>query len=164
MIGEAAGEGSVLRTEVAVREHDAVTTELAPPRTGTQLAIAGSGLLFSILQSVCTAVVAINGVRLLIGVGALAMTAGLGSSLERFHQITWLRITFLVGALFGSIFTLAVVLHARHLRNRPAARWRLIPLTAHQRRMEALQLFLSVLTLILVAVEEYLHFQLCHTL
>jgi len=133
-------------------------------RTGTQLAIAGSGLLFSILQSVCTAIVTINGARLVIGVGALAMTAGLGSALDRFHQITWLRITFLVGALSGSIFTLAIVLHARHLRNRPAARWRVRPLTAHQWRMEALQIVLSLLTLILVAIEEYLHFQLLHTL
>ncbi len=146
------------------RERAAVAPESASQRTRTRLAIAGSGLLFSILQSVCTAIVTINGVRLVIGFGALAMTAGLGSSLESFHQITWLRITLLVGALSGSIFTLAIVLHARHLRNRPAARWRLSPLTAHQRRMEAFQILLSVLTLIFVAVEEYLHFQLCHTL
>ncbi len=138
--------------------------EMASPRTGRQLAIAASGLLFSVLQSVCTVIVTMNGVRLVIGVGALAMTAGLGSALDRFHQITWLRIALLIGALSGSLFTLAIVFHARHLRNRPAARWRLRPLTAHQRRMEALQIALSVLTLVLVVVEEYLHFQFCHTL
>lgn len=151
-------------TRVEARERDAAAPVMASPRTGTQLAIAGSGLFFSVLQSVCTAIVTINGIRLLIGVGALAMTAGLGSALDRFHQITWLRITLLVGALAGSIITLAIVLHARQLRNRPAARWRMSPLTPRQRRMEALQIVLSVLTLVLVAVEEYLHFQLCHTL
>ena len=151
-------------TEDQGRERDAVTPEMASARAGTQLAIAGSGLLFSILQSVCTAVVTINGVRLVIGLGALAMTAGLGSALDRFHQITWLRMTLLVGALSGSVFTLAVVLHARHLRNRPAARWRMRPLSTHQRRMETLQILLSLLTLILVVMEEYLHFQLLHTL
>lgn len=151
-------------TKDQVRERDPVTPEMASAKAGTQFAIAGSGLLFSILQSVCTAIVTINGVRLVIGLGALAMTAGLGSALERFHQITWLRITLLVGALLGSVFTIAVVLHARHLRNRPAARWRARPLTTYQRRMEALQILLSLLTLILVATEEYLHFQLVHTL
>jgi hypothetical protein len=30
--------------------------------------------------------------------------------------------------------------------------------------MEALQILLSALTLVLVAAEEYLHFQLCYTL
>lgn len=154
----------MFQTEVATRGREVAMEASESPKTGARLAIASSGLLFSILQSVCTAIVTINGVRLAIGLGALAMTAGLGSSLDRFHQITWLRISLMVGALFGSTFTLAIVLHARHLRNRPAARWRMRALTVHERRMEALQMLLSVLTLILVAVEEYLHFQLCHTL
>jgi hypothetical protein len=133
--------------------------ETAPP-----LSLVGSSLLFSVLQSVCTAVVALNSVRLAIGIGSLAMTTGLGAALEHFHQITWLRVTLLVGALAGSILTLGIVLRAIHLRNRPAARWRLRPLSREQKRMELLQISLSVVTLLLVVVEEYLHFRLCHTL
>jgi len=133
--------------------------EKAPP-----LSVVGSSLLFSLLQSVCTAVVALNSVRLAIGIGSLAMTTGLGAAMEHFHQITWLRVTLLVGSLSGSILTLGIVVRAIRLRNRPAARWRLRPLSSKQKRMELLQASLSLLTLLLVVVEEYLHFRLCHTL
>jgi hypothetical protein len=92
------------------------------------------------------------------------MTTGLGAAMEHFHQITWLRVTLLVGALFGSVSTLGIVLRASHLRNRPAARWRYRPLSSKQRRMELLQIALSLVTLLLIAIEEYLHFRLCHTL
>ena len=133
--------------------------EKAPP-----LSVVGSSFLFSVLQSVCTAVVALNSVRLAIGIGSLAMTTGLGAAMEHFHQITWLRFTLLVGALSGSILTLGIVLRATRLRNRPAARWRFRPLSSKQRRMEMLQVALSLVTLLLVVIEEYLHFRLCHTL
>jgi hypothetical protein len=140
------------------RNHSSVL-ETAPP-----LAVVGSSFLFSVLQSVCTAVVALNSVRLAIGIGSLAMTTGLGAAMEHFHQITWLRVTLLVGALSGSILTLGIVLRATRLRNRPAARWRFRPLSNKQRRMELLQIALSLVTLLLVVIEEYLHFRLCHTL
>lgn len=126
--------------------------------------VVGTSFVFSVLQSVCTAIMAINGVRFVIGLGALAMTVGLGANLNYFHSITWLRITFLVGALSGALLTLGILLRSRHLRNRPAARWRFRPLTSKQRRDEFLQIAISVLTLILVVVEEYLHYQNCHTL
>jgi hypothetical protein len=128
------------------------------------LSVVGSSLLFSVLQSVCTAVVALNSVRLAIGIGSLAMTTGLGAAMEHFHQITWLRVTLLVGALSGSILTLGIVLRTTRLRNRPAARWRFRALSSKQRRMELVQVALSLVTLLLVMIEEYLHFRLCHTL
>jgi hypothetical protein len=132
--------------------------------TAPSFSVVVSSLLFSVLQSMCTAVVALNSVRLAIGIGSLAMTTGLGAAMEHFHQITWLRISLLVGALFGSLLTLGIVLRAIRLRNRPAARWRLRPLNKKQKRMELVQLALSLVTLLLVVVEEYLHFRLCHTL
>jgi hypothetical protein len=121
-------------------------------------------LLFSVLQSVCTAVVALNSVRLAIGIGSLAMSTGLGAAMAHFHEITWVRVILLVGALSGSMLTLGIILRAKRLRSRPAARWRLRPLSSKQKRMELLQVFLSLVTLLLVVVEEYLHFSLCHTL
>jgi hypothetical protein len=142
----------------ADRDHPSVL-ETAPP-----LSVVGSSLLFSVLQSVCTAVVALNSVRLAIGIGSLAMTTGLGAAMEHFHQIAWLRVTLLVGALSGSILTLGIVLRAIRLRNRPAARWRVRPLSSKQKRMELLQVCLSLVTLLLIVIEEYLHFRLCHTL
>jgi hypothetical protein len=100
----------------------------------------------------------------MIGIGSLAMTTGLGSAMAHFHEITWLRVTLLVGALAGSILTLGIVLRANRLRHRPAARWRRRPLSSKQKRMELLQVSLSLVTLLLVLVEEYLHFRLCNTL
>ena len=123
-----------------------------------------SSLLFSVLLSMCTAVVALNSVRLAIGIGSLAMTTGLGAAMEHFHQITWLRISLLVGALFGSLLTLGIVLRTIRLRNRPAARWRLSQRSNKQKRTELLQVSLSIITLLLVVIEEYLHYRLCHTL
>lgn len=153
------------RMEVVVTpKQNALASEDASLESRKQLVVSGSSLLFSILQSVCTAVVAINGVRLAIGLSSLAMTVGWGAALDRFHDITWLRLTLMLGALTGSILTLFIVFHARNLRNKPAARWRLRPLTLHQRKMEAFQIAISVLTLVLVVIEEYFHFQFCHTL
>jgi len=82
------------------------------------------------------------------------MSIGLGAALESFHQITWLRVTFLVGAPAGSILMLTLVLRDRRLRARPASHWRIRPLTVGQRRTEMWRLTLSGLTLIMVAVED----------
>jgi hypothetical protein len=70
----------------------------------------------------------------------------------------------LVVALLGSLLNLAILLHVRHLRNRPAAQWRQKPLSPRQKRSELAQLVLSLATLVLIGVEEYLHLSLNHTL
>ena len=149
-------------TDRVVREAEG--SQPAVLKAAPSMSVVASSLLFSVLQSICTAIVALNSVRLAIGIGSLAMTTGLGAAMEHFHQITWLRVTLLVGALSGSILTLGIVLRAIRLRNRPAARWRFRPLSSKQRRMELLQIALSLVTLLLVVIEEYLHFRLCHTL
>ena len=134
------------------------------PSSSTSRAVAWSSFVFAILQSICTAVIAINGLRFAIGLGALVMSAGAGSALGSFHHIEWLRYTLMSGALLGSFLNLAILWQVRRLRNRPAARWRQRPLPARQIRAERLQFLLSVATLVLVGVEEYLHFLNCHTL
>jgi hypothetical protein len=125
--------------------------------------LAWSSFGFAFLQSICTAVIAINGVRLAIGIGALVLTSGAGAAMVRFHA-EWIRIPMLSLALVGSLVNIAILVHARHLRNRPAAQWRVKPLTTHQRRMEQLQWALSVAALFLIAVEESLHIHLHHIL
>jgi hypothetical protein len=42
-------------------------------------------------------------------------------------------------------------------KNRPRARWRVKPVTAHQRHSKRLQLVLSIVTLILLAGEWFTH-------
>lgn len=156
--------GRVSSAEVDAQEGNPAHDGIVASRPSAGIIIVGSSFLFSVLQSVCTAVVTINGIRLILGIGSLAMTVGLGAALDSFHDITWLRLSLLFGALFGSTLTLAMQVHGWRLRNRPAAQWRKRQRTSKQRRMDTFQIVLSVLTLILVAIEEYLHFQLCHTL
>jgi hypothetical protein len=65
-------------------------------------------------------------------------------------------------ALIGSLLNLAVLAQVRRLRHRPASRWRQVSLSRRQIRMERVQLILSIATLVLIGIEEYLHFHLRH--
>jgi hypothetical protein len=105
-----------------------------------------------------------NGIRFALAMGALLMNVGIGSFLFRFHQIEWLRILMTWGAVLISCVNIGVLWHVRRLRHRPAARWRARTLNEGELRKERLQLCLSLATLVVVAIEEYLHFRLCHTL
>ena len=125
--------------------------------------IAWSSFFFALLQSICGAVIAINGLRIAIGIGSLAMSTGAGAALIGFHTDA-IRVPMIVLALFGSLLNLAILWHVRHLRSRPASQWRQKPLTTRQKRAELAQLVLSLATLVLICVEEYLHFGNHHSL
>jgi len=60
-------------------------------------------------------------------------------------------------ALLGVLLNLAVLAQVRYLRNRPASQWRQGALSQHKIRMERVQLALSVATVALIGIEEYLH-------
>jgi hypothetical protein len=125
--------------------------------------IAWTSFFFALLQSICGAVVAIDGLRVAIGIGALVLSTGAGAAMVRFHTDA-IRIPMVVIALLGSLLNLAILLHVRHLRNRPASQWRQKPLSLHQKRMELAQLLLALVTLVLIGVEEYLHLGFHHSL
>jgi len=145
-------------------ESSVITTSAVPDElVHKQGLIAWSSLFFALLQSICGAVVAINGLRLAICIGSLALSTGAGAAMVRFHTDA-IRVPMIVIALLGSLLNLAILMHVRHLRNRPAAQWRQKPLTQHQKRSELAQLILSLATLILIGVEEYLHFGFHHSL
>jgi|SRR5579859_3305353 len=125
--------------------------------------IAWSSFFFALLQSICGAIVAINGLRIAIGIGALVLSSGAGAAMVRFHTDA-IRLPMIVIALLGSLLNLAILMHVRHLRNRPAAQWRQKPLSPKQKRSEFAQLVLSLSTLALIVVEEYFHLTLHHSL
>ncbi len=137
----------------------AVDARLVPSRSA-QSVVAWSSILFAFLQSVCTFFAALNGLRLVIGVGSLALSVTAVRILDQFHADA-IRIPMIVLALLGSLLNLAVVLHVRHLRKRPASQWRQQPLSPQKLRSERVQIILSVLTLLLVIVEETIHFHWC---
>lgn len=119
-------------------------------------AIAWSSFFFALLQSICTIFAAANGLRVVIGLGAVVISASVGAMMDRFHTDA-LRVPMISLALVGSLLNLAILAQVRRLRGRSASQWRQQLPSPRKLRMERLQIVLSVATLVLVAVEEYLH-------
>lgn len=122
----------------------------------TRRLLSWSTLVIALLQSLCTAVLAISGIRVLIGLTALAAAAGFDTPAAGFHADA-IRIPMMTVALAGSLLNLYLVWHARRLRNRPAAQWRRVPQTAKRLASERLQIVLSIVTLALLAAEWITH-------
>src|SRR5216683_1931932 len=115
-----------------------------------------SSIAFAILQSACTAVIAISGLRVAIGLSALAAAAGIHAPAHGFHQDA-IRIPMMVLAFLGAVLNLYVVGKVRRLRKRPSSQWRQQPLTKKKLYSERFQMVLSVLTLLLLAAEWLTH-------
>jgi len=115
-----------------------------------------SGIVFALLQSACTAVIAISGLRVAIGLSALAAAAGIHAPAHGFHQDA-IRIPMMVLAFLGAVLNLYVVGKVRRLRSRPASQWRQQPVTKKKLSSERFQIALSVLTLLLLAAEWITH-------
>jgi hypothetical protein len=122
----------------------------------TRWLVSVTSLFFILLQSACTAVMAISGVRVVIGLGALAAASGLGRRADGFHQDA-IRIPMMVVAVLGSFINLYVIWRIRSLRSRPAAQWRMTAPTKKQIRSERFQIVLAVITLVLVVAEWITH-------
>jgi hypothetical protein len=99
---------------------------------------------------------AISGVRVVIGLGALAAASGLGRAADGFHRDA-IRIPMIVIAVLGSLINLYVIWRIRSLRSRPAAQWRMTAPPAKQIRSERLQIALAIITLLLVVAEWITH-------
>jgi hypothetical protein len=115
-----------------------------------------TSFLFILLQSACTAVMAISGLRLLIGLGSLAAATFIPGFIFSIHTDK-IRLPMMAVAVLGSVLNLYVVWRIRSLRARPASQWRAQPVTAKQRRSETIQIVLSILTLFLVVAESLAH-------
>ncbi len=124
--------------------------------------VACSSFIFAVLQSLCTAFVAISGLRLVIGLTSLA--TALGTRVPWSLHADRIRIPMVLLALAGSLINLYAIRRVRRLRHRPAAQWRMQPVPATKLRSENLQILLAVATLVLLLVEEVLHIILHHHL
>lgn len=132
------------------------------PETGSARGvIAWSSFAFVLLQSVCTFFTALDGFRLLVGVGSLAAITQAGVAWDHLHG-DWIRVPMMGVALVGASLNLVTLIHIRYLRNRPASQWRQKPLTLHKIRMERVQFVLSLVTLALIGVEELTHLRTFH--
>lgn len=128
----------------------------ASDRPRTRWLVSLTSFFFILLQSACTAVMAISGVRLIIGLTALAAASGLNRPAIGFHQDA-IRIPMMILALGGSFVNLYVIWRIRSLRARPASQWRVRPLTPKEKRSETIQIVLAILTIVLVMAEWITH-------
>jgi hypothetical protein len=131
--------------------------------TKSRVWIGWSSFFFALLQSVCTFFASVNGLRLAIGIGALALSGGARATVHWLHSDA-VRVPMMVLALCGTLLNLVVLWQIRRLRSRPAAQWRQRPVSSGKIRMERVQLVLSILTLVLIGVEEYWHLRWHHHL
>ena len=120
-----------------------------------------TSLGFIVLQSACTAVMAISGVRVVIGLSALAAAAGVPHPARGFHQDA-IRIPMMIIAVVGSLVNLYVIWRIRSLRNRPASQWRITPPTSKTLWSERFQIALAIVTLVLVTAEATTHHIIHH--
>jgi hypothetical protein len=118
-------------------------------------AVSGTAMVMALLQSLCTAILTINGIRVGIGVAALAASS-IAAPLLSFHRDA-IRIPMLSIAVIGAIVNLAVLAWIWHLRARPESQWRKQPITKKQRWSERLQVAMALATLLLAGLEVYTH-------
>jgi len=112
-------------------------------------------MVMALLQSLCTAILTINGIRVGIGVAALAASS-IAAPLLSFHRDA-IRIPMLSIAVVGAVVNLAVLAWVWHLRARPESQWRSQPITKKQRWSERLQVTMALATLLLAGLEIYTH-------
>lgn len=125
-------------------------------RKASRWLVSLTSFCFILLQSACTAVMAISGVRVLIGLGALAAASGLHRPADGFHRDA-IRIPMMIVALLGAVINLYVIWRIRSLRARPAAQWRMTAPPRKQIWSERFQISLAVVTLVLVLLEWITH-------
>lgn len=149
---------------------DSADVPAAPPETvAAQTAarfrwIGWSSLFLAIVQSVCTIFVALSGLRLLLGAAAFGAAIGVMKIADERIHIDSVRIPMVMFALVGAVFNLVALWQVRRLRGRAASAWRQKAVSRSKFASEKVQLALSVLTLVLLALESFYHLKQTHHL
>jgi hypothetical protein len=91
-------------------EKTSPSTSAAETKTNlkTIRTVGSASLLIALLQSVCTAVLTISGIRVAMGLSALAAASGVYAPARGFHQAT-IRIPTLILASAGALLNLGVL-------------------------------------------------------
>jgi hypothetical protein len=144
-------------------EAPAAAPEAAAERTVSRFRWIGwSSLFLAVVQSVCTIFVALSGLRLLLGAATFGAALGVMKFADKKIHIDAVRIPMVMFALVGAVFNLVALWQVRRLRGRAASAWRQKAVSRSKFASERVQLALSVLTLILIAVESFYHLRNTH--
>ena len=85
------------------------------PRPATRFAwLNWSSLFLAFIQSVCTAFIALHGIRLLVGIGAIILASSAWHVAESLH-VNAIRIPMMLIALVGALLNLAALWQVRRL-------------------------------------------------
>ena len=142
-----------------LKENAPVDTRPRNDMKGKSWTIGLTGLFFILLQSACTAFMALSGLRLLIGLGSLAAATAGTHLLASIHGAA-IRIPMEIFAIAGSVINLYAIWRVRSLRARPSSQWRVGPVSADKRRAESIQIALPFSPCCLVAIEWGFHIYL----
>lgn len=126
--------------------------------------IGWSSLFLAMVQSVCTIFVALSGLRLLLGAAVFGAAIGVMKIADERIHIDAVRIPMVMFALAGAVFNLVALWQVRRLRGRAASAWRRKAVSRGKFASEKMQVALSVLTLVLLAVESFYHLKQTHHL
>ena len=146
-----------------LKENAPVDTRPPSDLKGKSWTIGLTSLFFILLQSACTAFMALSGLRLFIGLGSLAAATAGTNLLASIHGAA-IRVPMEIFAIAGSVINLYAIWRVRSLRARPSSQWRVEPVSADKRRAESIQIVIAVVTLLLVAVEWTFHIHLHHSI
>ena len=126
-----------------LKENEPVDTRPRNNMKGKSWTIGLTGLFFILLQSACTAFMALSGLRLLIGLGSLAAATAGTNLLASIHSAA-IRIPMEIFAIAGSVINLYAIWRVRSLRARPSSQWRVAPVSADKRRAESIQIAIAL--------------------
>ena len=146
-----------------LRENAPADTRPRNDTKGKSWTIGLTSLFFILLQSACTAFMALSGLRLLVGLGSLAAATAGTNLLASIHGAA-IRIPMEIVAVAGSVINLYAIWRVRSLRARPSSQWRVAPVTADKKRAESIQIAIAIVTLLLVVVEWAIHIHLHHSI
>lgn len=113
--------------------------------------LSSGALALALMEAACIFFVSVYGLATSLGLGALAITWG-----SEVHSAP-VRLPLLAVATAGALLSLWLVWNRWRLRSAPAARWRKKPLSRRERLRISFILAVSVLTLLVVGRELYLH-------
>lgn len=140
-----------LENEKEDRELDAGALDLGKPGK-TQVLLGSGSLALAAIEAVCLFLVSANGLIVLSGGAAIGLAQG-----AAWIHAAAIRLPLLGLAAFGALLNLWLLVNSWKLRNSPSARWRKKPLLPSERRRIILVATLSILALLFVATELFLH-------
>jgi hypothetical protein len=145
---------AVLENEREDRALDGAMPGIAKPNK-RQVLLGSGSLALAAVEAACLFFVSANGLIVMLGGAAVGLAQG-----AAWIHTAAIRLPLLGLAACGGLLNLWLLVNSWRLRNAPSARWRKRTLLPSERRRIILVATLSILTLLFVGSELFLHHRL----